>query len=64
MKIMMNWLKNDNPNWPYISVHRYIILFIGACESGKTNVLLNKIKHQRPDIDEIYFIIYKVSIAY
>ena len=33
---------NHNPNWPYIPDH------------GKTNVLLNLIKHQRPDIDKIY----------
>ena len=30
------------------------ILIIGGSGSGKTNVLLNLIKHQRPDIDKIY----------
>ena len=27
----------------------------GGSWSGKTNVLLNVIKHQQPDIDKIYF---------
>ena len=45
---------NHNPNWPYIPDHPYRILVIGGSESGKTNVLLNLIKHQRPDIDKIY----------
>ena len=43
-----------NPNWPYIPDHPYRILNIGGSGSGKTNVLLNLIKHQRPDIDKIY----------
>ena len=45
---------NDNPNWPYIPDHPYRILIIGGSGSGKTNVLLNLIKHQPPDIDKIY----------
>ena len=45
---------NHNPNWPYIPDHPYRILIIGGSGSGKTNVLLNLIKHQRPDIDNIY----------
>ena len=45
---------NHNPNWPYIPDHPYRILIIGGSGSGKTNVLLNLIKHQRPDIDKIY----------
>ena len=32
----------------------YRILIIGSSGSGKTNVLLNLMKHQRPDIDKIY----------
>ena len=43
-----------NPNWPYIPDHPYRILIIGGLRSGKTNVLLNLIKHQQPDLDEIY----------
>ena len=46
--------KNHNPNWPYIPDHLYRILIIGGSGSEKTNVLLNLIKHQRPDIDKIY----------
>ena len=30
------------------------ILIIGGSGSGKTNVLLNLIKHQQPDVDKIY----------
>ena len=45
---------NHNPNWPYIPDHPYRILIIGGWGSGKTNVLLNLIKYQRPDIDKIY----------
>ena len=46
---------NHNPNWSYIPDHSYRILIIGGSSgSGKTNVLLNLIKHQQPDIDKIY----------
>ena len=45
---------NHNLNWPYIPDHPYRILIIGGSGSGKTNVLLNLIKNQRPDIDKIY----------
>ena len=45
---------NHNLNWPYITDHCYRILIIGVSGSGKTNVLLNLIKHQRPDIERIY----------
>ena len=45
---------NHNTNWPYISDHPYRILIIGGSGSGKNNVLLNLIKHQRPDFDKIY----------
>ena len=45
---------NYNPNWSYIPDHPYRILITGGLGSGKTNVLLNLIKNQRPDIDRIY----------
>ena len=44
---------NHNLNCLYIPDHPYRILIIGGSGSGKTNVLLNLIKHQRPDIDKI-----------
>ena len=40
---------NYNQSWPYIPVRP-----TGESGSGKTNVLLNLIKHQRPDIDKRY----------
>ena len=45
---------NHNPNWPYIPDHFYRTLIIGGSGSGKSNVLLNLIKHQWPDIDRTY----------
>ena len=48
---------NHNLNWLYIPDHPYRILIIGGSESGKINVLLKLIKHQRPDIDKIYLYI-------
>ena len=45
---------NHNPNWPFIHDHLHRILLTGDSGSGKTNVLLNVIKHQQPDIDKIY----------
>ena len=45
---------NDNPNWPYIPDDPDRILIIGELRSGKTNVLLNLIKHQRSDIGKVY----------
>ena len=47
-------LINHNQNWPYISDHFDRILIIGSSGSGKTNELLNFIKHQQPDVDKIY----------
>ena len=47
---------NHDPNWPYIPDHPHRILIIGGSGSGKTNVLLNLIKNQRPDIDTIYLL--------
>ena len=40
---------NHNPNLSYIPEHPYRILIIGGSGSGKANVLLNLIKHIRPD---------------
>ena len=45
---------NHNPNWPHIPDHPYINLIINGSGSGKTNVLLYLIKHQRPYIDKNY----------
>ena len=45
---------NHNPNLPYIPDHPYRILIISDLRSRKTNVLLNLVKNQRPDIDKIY----------
>ena len=45
---------NHNPNWPFIPDHPYRILIIGGSGSGKTNVLLNLIRHQQPDIDNFF----------
>ena len=45
---------NYSPNWPYIPNHLYRILIIGGSGLKKTNVLLNLLKHQRPDIYKIY----------
>ena len=45
---------NHNLNWPYIHDLPYRILIIGGSGSGKTNMLLNLTKHQRPNIDKIY----------
>ena len=46
---------NQSPNGPYIPVNLYNILIIGGSRSGKTYVLLNLRKHQKLDIDKIYF---------
>ena len=45
---------NHNLNEPYIPDHSYRALIIGGSGSGKTNVLLNLTKTQRPSIDKIY----------
>ena len=58
IKIMKNYDQSveikHNLNWAYIPDHPYKILIIGGSGLGKTNVLLNLIRHQRPDIDKIY----------
>ena len=53
---------NHNSNWPYISDKPYRTLIIYGSGSGKTNILLNLIKHQRSDIDKIYLFICERSI--
>ena len=45
---------NHDLNWLYIPDYIYRILIIDTAGSGKTNVLLNLIKHQRPEIDKVY----------
>ena len=47
---------NRNPNWFYIPDHLYSILINGGSESGKKNVLINLIKHQRTNIDKNIFV--------
>ena len=41
-----------NPSWPYIPDHSYRILIKCGFGSGKTNVLLNLIKHKLLDLDK------------
>ena len=48
---------SHNANWPYIPDHPYRNLIIGGSGSGKTNVLLNPIKHQWLDIGRIYLFV-------
>ena len=45
-------IKDNNSNWPEISVHPYRDLIIGGSESVKINSLFNLI-NQQPDIDKI-----------
>ena len=45
--------KEHNPNWPQIPDHSYRILILRGSGFGKTNVLLDFIKHE-PDVDKIY----------
>ena len=46
---------NHNSNWSCIPDHPYRILIVGGSGSGKANVLLSLIKHQRSNI-------YKISL--
>ena len=50
--MMKNYDESVEKGWPYIPDHPYTILIIGGSGSGKTNVLLNLIKHQQPDTDK------------
>ena len=52
---------NHSPNCPYIPDHPYRILIIGGSGSDKTNVSLNLIKHQGPDIDKTYLYVKDLS---
>ena len=45
---------NNNPYWSYIPDHPYRIFIIDDSGLGKTNVLLNLVKHQELDIGRIY----------
>ena len=45
---------NHNPYWSYIPDHPYRIFIIDDSGLGKTNVLLNLVKHQELDIGRIY----------
>ena len=44
---------NQNPNWPYMSNHPYMIVIIGGSGSQKANRLLNLINEQ-PTTDKMY----------
>ena len=44
--------RNHNTNWPHLSGHPYRIFTIGGSGSGKTNVLLNLLKHYQQDIEK------------
>ena len=46
---------NHNPTRPYVPYHPYVILIVSGSGSAKTNVLLNLLKKQRPDIDKIIY---------
>ena len=37
---------NHNPNWPYIPDHPYRVSITGGSGLGKTNVLMNLMRHQ------------------
>ena len=43
-----------NQNSLYIPDYLYRILILGFSRSSTANVLLNLIKHQKPDVDKIY----------
>ena len=45
---------NHSSNWPYIPNNPCRILIIDGSGLGKTNVLLNLIKHQQPNIGKRY----------
>ena len=44
--------RNHNANWPHLPGHPYRIFTIGGSGSGKTNVLLNLLKHHQQDIEK------------
>ena len=54
MKNHIESVKKISNHIGLIPDHSYRILIIGGSGSGKTNVLLNLLKHQPPDINKIY----------
>ena len=38
-------MMNHNPNWPYVSDDLYGVLIVGGSGSGKTNMLINLVRH-------------------
>ena len=55
---------NHNSSWHYIPDHPYRILMVTGSVTGKTNVFLNLIKHQRPAIEKIYLYVRVPSVNY
>ena len=51
--MMLQNIKEHNPNWPQIPDHSYRIPIIGCFRSRKTNSLFNPINHEQ-DINKIY----------
>ena len=48
---------NHNPSWSCTLDHPHRILIVDPLGSGKTNVLLNLVKHHWPVVDKIYLYI-------
>ena len=51
---------NHNLNWTFVPEHPYRILFITRWGSGKNNVLLNLMMHQREDVLTNFIYIWKI----
>ena len=51
---------NHNLNWAFVPEHPYRILFITRWGSGKNNVLLNLMMHQREDVLINFIYIWKI----
>ena len=49
-------IKEHNRNWPEIPSDSYAILIVGGSGSGKTNVLLNLVNHDR-NIDNFFYML-------
>ena len=63
MTVMKNYDESfEIKHWPSVPNHPYRILIIGCSWSGKANVLLSLIKHQRPDIEKIFESRYQLLI--
>ena len=52
--MMIQSKSKSQPNWIVHQYHPEKILIIGGSGSGKTNVLLNLIKHQQLHTDKMY----------